>query len=86
MEFNTQVTAHKDDTYALSINLDYGFMSPDDLIKIAELAKKYNVTKMMATTAKKVSFYNFVGLYMHSVFEKSNYCARITSRIRFNSL
>lgn len=58
MEFNTQVTAHKDDTYALAINVDYGFFTPDDFIQIAELAKKYGVTKMMATTAKKISFYN----------------------------
>ena len=58
MEFNTQVTAHKDNTYSLAINLDYGFMTPDDLIAIAELAKKHNVTSMMATTAKKMSFFD----------------------------
>ena len=58
MEFNTHVTAHKDDTYALAINVDYGFFTPDDFVKIAELANKYGVTKMMATTAKKISFYD----------------------------
>lgn len=58
MEFKTHATLHKDGTYSIGVNLDYGFMSPDDLIKIAELAKKYNVTEIMATTAKKISFYN----------------------------
>ena len=58
MEFNTHVTAHKDDTYALAINVDYGFFTPGDFVKIAELANKYGVTKMMATTAKKISFYD----------------------------
>lgn len=58
MEFKTHVTLHKDGTYSLGVNIDYGFLSPDDLIKIAELAKKHNVTQIMATTAKKISFYN----------------------------
>ena len=58
MEFKTHATLHKDGTYSIGVNLDYGFMSPDDLISIAELAKKYNVTEIMATTAKKISFYN----------------------------
>lgn len=58
MEFKTHATLHKDGTYSIGVNLDYGFMSPDDLIKIAELAKKYNVSEIMATTAKKISFYN----------------------------
>lgn len=58
MEFKTQVSQHADNTYSLSINLDHGFMSPDDLLVIADLAKKHNVTKMMCTTAKKISFYN----------------------------
>ena len=35
MEFNTQVTAHKDDTYALAINVDYGFFTPDDFIPVS---------------------------------------------------
>ena len=43
MEFKTHVTLHKDGTYSLGVNLDYGFMSPDDMIKLAELAKKHNV-------------------------------------------
>ena len=58
MEFKTHVTLHKDGTYSLGVNLDYGFMSPDDMIKLAELAKKHNVGEMMCTTAKKISFYN----------------------------
>ena len=58
MEFKTHATLHKDGTYSIGVNLDYGFMSPDDLISIAELAKKYNVTEILATTAKKISFYN----------------------------
>ncbi|MDO4281789.1 MAG: hypothetical protein Q4C56_09175 [Peptococcaceae bacterium] len=58
MEFNTQVTAHKDNTYAVAINVDFGFFTPEDMITIGELAKKHNVTKIMATTAKKISFYN----------------------------
>lgn len=40
MEFKTHVTLHKDGTYSLGVNLDYGFMSPDDMIKLAELAQK----------------------------------------------
>lgn len=58
MEFKTHATLHADGTYAVAVNIDYGFLSPDDLVKIAEIAKKHHVTKMMATTAKKVSFYN----------------------------
>ena len=58
MEFKTHATLHKDGTYSIGVNLDYGFMSPDDLISIAELARKYNVTEIKATTAKKISFYN----------------------------
>ena len=54
MEFKTHVTLHKDGTYSLGVNLDYGFMSPDDMIKLAELAKKHNVGEMMCTTAKKI--------------------------------
>ena len=40
MEFKTHVTLHKDGTYSLGVNLDYGFMSPDDMIKLAE---NYNI-------------------------------------------
>lgn len=58
MDFKTNATLHKDGTYAVAVNIDYGFLSPDDLVTIAELAKKHHVTQMMATTAKKVSFYN----------------------------
>ncbi|MEE0435399.1 MAG: hypothetical protein UDB11_08345 [Peptococcaceae bacterium] len=58
MEFKTHATLHKDGTYAVAVNIDYGFMTPDDLVKIAEIAKKYDVTEIMATTAKKISFYN----------------------------
>lgn len=58
MEFKTHATLHKDGTYAVAVNIDYGFMTPDDLVKITEIAKKYDVTEIMATTAKKISFYN----------------------------
>lgn len=58
MEFKTTASLHKDGTHSLGVNLDYGFMTPDDLVKISELAKKHNVTQMMITTAKKISFYN----------------------------
>lgn len=58
MEFKTHATLHNDGTYAVAVNIDYGFMTPDDLVKIAEIAKKHNVTEIMATTAKKISFYN----------------------------
>lgn len=56
MEFKHGVTLHKDETYALSVSLDLGYMTPDDLITLANLAKKYQVNTMSATTAKKISF------------------------------
>lgn len=40
MEFKTHVTLHKDGTYSLGVNLDYGFMSPDDMIKASLSSQK----------------------------------------------
>ena len=42
--FTHGVTLHKDGTYALQLNIDFGYMTPDDLITLGEIAKKYGVT------------------------------------------
>ena len=39
--FTHGVTLHKDGTYALQLNIDFGYMTPDDLITLGEIAKKY---------------------------------------------
>lgn len=54
--FKHNVTLHKDGTYSMGISINYGYMTPDELIALANIAKKYNVTTCMATTAKKISF------------------------------
>ena len=56
--FTHGVTLHKDGTYALQLNIDFGYMTPDDLITLGEIAKKYGVTCCAATTAKKISLMN----------------------------
>ena len=53
--FTHGVTLHKDGTYALQLNIDFGYMTPDDLITLGEIAKKYGVTCCAATTAKKAT-------------------------------
>lgn len=53
--FTHGVTLHKDGTYALQLSIDFGYMTPDDLITIGQIAKKYGVNTCMATTAKKIS-------------------------------
>jgi len=53
--FKHGVTLHKDGTYSMGISINYGYMTPDDLITLGNIAKKYNVTTCMATTAKKLS-------------------------------
>lgn len=54
--FKHGVTLHKDGTYSMGISINFGYMTPDDLITLGNIAKKYNVTTCMATTAKKISF------------------------------
>ena len=56
--FTHGVTLHKDGTYALQLNIDFGYMTPDDLITLGGIAKKYGVTCCAATTAKKISLMN----------------------------
>ncbi len=55
-EFSTHVTEHANGTYALGVSINQGFMTPDDFIMLADLAKKYHVTTLMPTTAKKIQF------------------------------
>lgn len=55
-QFKHHVSQHKDGTYSVSVSIDQGYMTPDDFILLSELAKKYHVTTLMATTAKKISF------------------------------
>lgn len=54
--FNCPATLHKDGTYTVSASIDFGYVTPDDLIILAQLAKKHQVSKMSFTTAKRVSF------------------------------
>ena len=55
-QFKHHVSQHKDGTYSVGVSIDQGYMTPDDFILLSELAKKYHVTTLMATTAKKISF------------------------------
>lgn len=55
-QFKHHVSQHRDGTYSLGISIDQGYMTPEDLITLSDLAKKYGVTTLMATTAKKISF------------------------------
>lgn len=55
-QFKHHVSQHRDGTYSLGISIDQGYMTPEDFITLSDLAKKYGVTTLMATTAKKISF------------------------------
>ena len=55
-QFKHHVTLHKDGSYSVGVSLDQGYMTPDDFTILAELAKKYHVGTLMATTAKKINF------------------------------
>jgi len=55
-QFKHHVTLHQDGTYSMGISINFGYMTPDDLIALGNLAKKYNINCCMATTAKKLSF------------------------------
>lgn len=55
-QFKHHVSQHKDGTYSVGVSIDQGYMTPDDFILLSGLAKKYHVTTLMATTAKKISF------------------------------
>lgn len=54
--FKYHVTQHKDGTYSVGVSIDQGYMTPDDFLVLAQLAKKHQVSTLMATTAKKISF------------------------------
>lgn len=56
--FHCPTTLHKDGTYTVSASIDFGYITPDDMITLAELAKKHQVSKMAFTTAKRISFMN----------------------------
>ena len=55
-QFKHHVSQHRDGTYSLGISIDQGYMTPEDFTTLSHLAKKYGVTTLMATTAKKISF------------------------------
>lgn len=55
-QFKHHVSLHKDGTYSVGVSIDQGYMTPDDFAVLSELAKKYEVTSLMATTAKKINF------------------------------
>lgn len=55
-QFKHHVSQHKDGTYSLGVSIDQGYMTPEDLSVLSALAKKYQVSTLMATTAKKISF------------------------------
>ncbi len=55
-QFKHHVSQHRDGTYSLGISIDQGYMTPEDFTTLSDLAKKYGVTTLMATTAKKISF------------------------------
>lgn len=56
--FICPATLHKDGTYTVSASINFGYFTPEDLITLAQLAKKHQVSKMSATTAKRISFMN----------------------------
>lgn len=55
-EFPVRVTEHGNGTCSLSVNIDFGLLTPDDLIALGMLAKRHGVTAMQPTPAKKISF------------------------------
>ena len=69
MEFKHKVTLQKDGKYSVGISIDQGFMKPDDLIKLGELAKKYHVNTVMATTAKKLNFMDVAEEYVNPLWD-----------------
>lgn len=69
MEFKHKATVQKDGKYSVGISIDQGFMNPDDLIVLGNLAKKYHVNTVMATTAKKLNFMDVEEQYVNPLWE-----------------
>ena len=55
-QFKHHVSLHKDGTYSVGVSIDQGYMTPSDFRILSDLADKYEVTTLMATTAKKINF------------------------------
>ena len=67
--FKHHVSLHKDGTYSLGVSIDQGYMTPEDLIVLAQLAQKYQVSTFMATTAKKISFMDVAEANVNPLWE-----------------
>lgn len=69
-QFKCHVSLHKDGTYSLAVSIDQGYMTPDDFILLSSLAKKYQVSTLMATTAKKISFMDVAEQNVNPLWEE----------------
>ena len=67
--FKHSVTQHKDGTYSLGVSIDQGYMTPEDLLILSQLAQKYQVATLMATTAKKISFMDVAEANVNPLWE-----------------
>ncbi len=68
-QFKHHVSQHKDGTYSLGVSIDQGYMTPEDLSVLSALAKKYQVSTLMATTAKKISFMDVAEANVNPLWE-----------------
>lgn len=68
-QFKHHVSMHKDGTYSVGVSIDQGYMTPDDFAQLSELAKKYGVNTLMATTAKKISFMDVTEANVNPLWE-----------------
>ena len=68
-QFKHHVSQHKDGTYSLGVSIDQGYMTPEDLAILSQLAKKYQVSTLMATTAKKISFMDVAEANVNPLWE-----------------
>lgn len=69
-QFKHHVSQHKDGTYSLGVSIDQGYMTPDDFAVLSALAKKYQVSTLMATTAKKISFMDVAEANVNPLWEE----------------